>query len=82
MKARTSFNMKCAFCRNGMTEKAYTTVLLDKESTTMVFKNVPAQICINCGEEYISSDVNRAILNRAREESEKGVTLEMLRFAA
>jgi YgiT-type zinc finger domain-containing protein len=37
--------MKCAICRNGMTESGYTTVLLEKDYTTLVFKNVPAQIC-------------------------------------
>ncbi|MBF0103098.1 MAG: YgiT-type zinc finger protein, partial [Desulfobacterales bacterium] len=49
--------------------------------TTLVFKHVPAQICSNCGEEYISSEINSAILTRAREELHKGITLEMLRFA-
>ncbi len=57
--------MKCAICRNGMTESGYTTLLLEKGDTTLVFKNVPAQICSNCGEEYISSEINRAVLNRA-----------------
>ncbi len=74
--------MKCAICRNGTTENGYTTVLLERDDTTLVFKNVPAQICSNCGEEYISSEINRAILSRAREESDRGITLEMLRFAA
>ena len=74
--------MKCAICRNGITECGYTTVLLEKDDTTLVFKNVPAQICNNCGEEYISSEINRAILSRAREESDRGITLEMLCFAA
>jgi YgiT-type zinc finger domain-containing protein len=74
--------MKCAICRNGITESGFTTVLLEKGDTTLVFKNVPAQICSNCGEEYISSETNRVILSRAREESCRGITLEMLRFAA
>ena len=74
--------MKCTICRNGMTETGYATVLLEKDSTTLVFKNVPAQICANCGEEYISSEINRALLGRAREELGKGITLEMLSFAA
>jgi YgiT-type zinc finger domain-containing protein len=67
---------------NGVTENGFISILLEKEQTTFVFKNVPAQICSNCGEEYVSSEVNRAILNRALHEHGKGVTLEMLRFAA
>lgn len=74
--------MKCTICRNGMTETGYATVLLEKDSTTLVFKNVPAQICANCGEEYISSEINKAILSCAREELGRGITLEMLSFAA
>lgn len=72
--------MKCVICRNGITESGYTTVLLEKDDTTLVFKNVPAQICSNCGEEYISSEINRAIMSRARQESGRGITLEVLHF--
>jgi len=74
--------MKCAICRNGVTENGFVSVLLEKEDATFVFKNVPAQICSSCGEEYVSSEINRAILNRALRELGKGVALEMLRFAA
>lgn len=74
--------MKCAICRNGVTENGFISILLEKEQTTFVFKNVPAQICSNCGEEYVSSEVNRAILNQAAQEHGKGIALEMLRFAA
>ena len=46
--------MKCAICQNGKTEKGNTTVVLERDQTTLVYKNVPANICYNCGEEYIS----------------------------
>lgn len=74
--------MKCAICRNGRTEDSHTTVVLEKDQTTLVFKNVPAKICDNCGEEYISSEVNRALLRHAGKELNRGITLEMLNFAA
>jgi len=74
--------MKCAICRNGKTEKGFATVVLEKDETTLVFKLVPVDVCENCGEEYISSDVNTALLRRARKEFKRGVTLEMLNFAA
>nr|VFJ98669.1 MAG: YgiT-type zinc finger domain-containing protein [Candidatus Kentron sp. H]VFJ98916.1 MAG: YgiT-type zinc finger domain-containing protein [Candidatus Kentron sp. H]VFK03721.1 MAG: YgiT-type zinc finger domain-containing protein [Candidatus Kentron sp. H] len=73
--------MKCAICRNGNTEDGFATVLLEREETTLVFKQVPAGVCDNCGEEYISSSVNRALLQHAREELHRGATLEMLDFA-
>ena len=74
--------MKSAICRNGKTEDGYATVVLERDKTTLVFKYVPAKICDNCGEEYISSDVNKALLQHARKELNRGITLEMLDFAA
>ena len=74
--------MKCAICRNGNTEKGFTTVTLERDKTILVFKRIPANICNNCGEEYISSDVNRKLLNFARNEINRGITLELLEFAA
>ncbi len=74
--------MKCAICRNGITEEGYTTVVLERDQTTLVFKRVPAEICNNCGEEYISLEVNKALLRHTRKELNRCVTLEMLNFAA
>lgn len=74
--------MKCAICRNGKTTDGFATVVLEKGETTLVFRSVPAQICDNCGEEYISSGVNRVLLRQARGEWERGITLEILDFAA
>ena len=74
--------MKCAICRNGTTHAGYTTIILEKEQTLLIVKHVPAQICENCGEEYVSSDVNRTLLHHAQEEYERGVALELLNYAA
>lgn len=74
--------MRCAICRNGVTAEGFVTIVLEKEHTTLVFKKVPAMICDNCGEEYVSAEVNKALLRRAREELDRGVVLEMLNFAA
>jgi YgiT-type zinc finger domain-containing protein len=57
--------MKCAICRNGTTQNGYTSIVLERDETTLVFKQIPAQICDNCGEEYISSAVNKTLLEGA-----------------
>ncbi|WLE98129.1 MAG: YgiT-type zinc finger protein [Candidatus Electrothrix communis] len=41
-------------------------MLLEKDETTLVFNRVPSEICENCGEEYISSEINRALLGQAK----------------
>ncbi len=74
--------MKCAICRNGHTIEGHITVVLERDQSTLVFKNVPAEICENCGEEYVSADINRSLLQKAQEAVDRGVDLELLRFAA
>ena len=72
--------MKCAICNYGETQFGFTTIVLEKNGTTLLFRQVPAQICDTCGEEYISSETNQIILERATAEIDKGVSLELLNF--
>jgi YgiT-type zinc finger domain-containing protein len=74
--------MKCAICKNGDTCSGKTTIVLERDKTTLIFKDVPAEICENCGEEYFSSVVNNQLLQMANEAAKKGIDLEMLRYAA
>jgi len=74
--------MKCAICHKGYTVSGHITVVLERGKSTLVFKNVPAEICENCGEEYLSEDTNRELLKKAKEAADRGVDLELLRFAA
>jgi YgiT-type zinc finger domain-containing protein len=74
--------MKCAICKNGYTVEGNITVVLERDHSILVFKHVPAKICENCGEEYLSEETNRVLLKKAQEAAERGVDLELLRFAA
>jgi YgiT-type zinc finger domain-containing protein len=74
--------MRCAICRNGHTIEGHITVVLERGQSTLVFKNVPAKICENCGEEYLSQETNQTLLRKAKEAADRGVDLELLRFAA
>jgi len=74
--------MKCAICKNGETAPKKITVTLEREGTTLVIKDVPADVCTNCGEEYVSSKTNKELLQRANGSLAKGAELELLRFAA
>lgn len=81
-KGRGRDCMKCAICKNGTTKSDHITVTLDKDQTILVFKGVPAQVCDNCGEEYVSSGINRRLLELAGEAARRGVTLELMQYAA
>lgn len=45
--------MKCVICKQGENLLGTVTVTLERDGTTLVFKNVPAQVCENCGEAYV-----------------------------
>ena len=74
--------MKCVICRGGETQAGRITVVLERDETPLVYKNVPAEVCDNCGEEYLSAEINRKLLKQAEQAAERGVDLEMLRYAA
>ena len=45
--------MKSVICQFGETEPGTTTVTLTRGETTVAIRDVPAQICTTCGEEYV-----------------------------
>ncbi len=72
--------MKCMICKHGETKKGTTTVTLEKGSSTIVFKEVPAQICDNCGEKYIDEATTKELLNKAREIVKNGVEVDIRKY--
>jgi YgiT-type zinc finger domain-containing protein len=74
--------MRCAICKNGSTVDGRTTIVLDKDDIVLVFQEVPAKICDNCGEEYLSAETNRRLLHLAKDAKQRGVALELVKFAA
>ena len=74
--------MKCVICRQGDTAPGKVTVTLQRAETTIVFKDVPAEVCQNCGEFYLSETVTEKLLNRAEAAVKNGAELEILRYAA
>jgi YgiT-type zinc finger domain-containing protein len=67
-------------CKHGETKQGTTTVTLEKGSSTIVFKEVPAQICDNCGEKYIDEATTKGLLNKAREIMKNGVEVDIRKY--
>jgi len=42
--------MKCVICKHGETVDGFTSIILEKNGATIVFQQVPALVCDNCGE--------------------------------
>ncbi len=74
--------MKCVVCKHGETRQGYTTVTLERNGGALVVRKVPAQVCENCGEAYLSAEVTRSLLASARETLRAGVELDIREFAA
>lgn len=74
--------MKCVICKQGETHPGETTVTLNRGETTVIMKNVPAEICENCGEYYLSEEVARHVRERAEQAVRNGVEVEILSYAA
>jgi YgiT-type zinc finger domain-containing protein len=74
--------MKCGICGHDGTRVGTTTVTLEKNGTTVVIKDVPAEICENCGERYMSEQVTGQLLRQAKAAVEAGIELEVRSYAA
>ena len=74
--------MKCVICKQGQTHDGLATVTLERGRTTVVIKDVPAEVCENCGEYYLSEEVTEKVQNLAEQAFQHGVEIEVLRYAA
>ncbi len=74
--------MKCVICKQGELKAGKVTVTLERKGSTLVFKGVPAQVCPNCGEEYVDEDVSAKLLQRADELAKDGAQVDVREYAA
>ncbi len=74
--------MLCTLCKVGETAHGMTTVVLHRGDTALIIKQVPADVCTNCGEYYLSEAIADRVLRLSEEAVEKGTEVEILRFAA
>jgi YgiT-type zinc finger domain-containing protein len=74
--------MQCVICKQGETRPGTATVTLERGATTVVIKNVPAEVCENCGEYYLSEEMTDRVLAMAEAAVAQGAEIEVLRFAA
>ena len=63
--------MECVICKNGTTEQGFVTFTLER-------KNVPALVCKNCGDFYLTEETTQMLLNKASKTLDKGVKFEII----
>jgi YgiT-type zinc finger domain-containing protein len=66
-------NEPCIYCPTGHFEPGTTTITLERKGTTLVVKQVPAQVCWACGEALLSEDT----VDRLQDMMERTVEAEV-----
>ena len=74
--------MKCIICKKGSTKPGTTTITFERGCLTMVVKCVPAQVCPNCGEAYISEEITAKLLKDTEERANIGAQVEIRQYVA
>lgn len=74
--------MKCVICRHGETRTGAATVTLERDGATFVVRGVPARVCDNCGEEYVSERVAARLLRDAEVAAKSGARIQIREYAA
>jgi len=74
--------MKCVVCKHGETRPGTATLTLERDELTLVVKNVPAEVCANCGEEYLNEEVVSQLLDTAEAEARAGTQVDVREYRA
>lgn len=74
--------MKCVICKTGHTHPGTTTITLQGGSAIVVIRDVPAEICEDCGEYYLEEAVARRVYADADASLERRVEVEIQRYVA
>lgn len=74
--------MKCTICGHNETRHGTTTVTFERDGLTLVMKEVPAEICKNCGEDYVDEAVAHEIMVLADKMAESGAQVDIRRYVS
>ena len=55
---------------------------LSREQLILVVKGVPAQVCENCGEEYVDANTTARLLHTAEEAVQSGIQVDVRQYVA
>ena len=72
--------MKCLICKLDETQPGVTTVTLERGTLTLVIKDVPAQVCPNCGEAYVDETVTAELLRTAEQMAQAGAQVDVRHY--
>ena len=74
--------MKCVICKHSETVPGKTTVTLECEGFIYIVKDVPAQVCPNCGEDYVDEKITAELLKAAEQMVKSGTLVDIRHYQA
>lgn len=72
--------MRCVICGRGETRESRATLMFGRGGLTMALKDVPAEVCGNCGEEYVNESMVAAALGKAEQAACEGVQVAVREY--
>lgn len=72
--------MQCVICKIGTTQKDKASFTVEKDGAFLIFSNVDAQVCDNCGEAYFDVETAKQLQKKAEEEFKKGNKVELVKL--
>lgn len=68
--------MNCILCRQAELINGFTSIPFERDEFRLLIKNIPAQICPNCGEAIVEEEVAIRLLDKAESIFEQGMINE------
>ncbi len=72
--------MECTLCRVGTTQQGKVTITLERNESIVLIKDVPAEVCTNCGHYYLSEEITRLVMEKGNEAIPSGAELEVFKL--
>lgn len=72
--------MKCIVCKHGNTRAGTMTATLERGDTTIIVKQVPADVCDNCGEAYLNQEISGQLLKQAEKAVKEGIQVDVRKY--
>ncbi len=65
--------MNCIICRQSELIDGFTSILFERDEFRLLMRNVPAQVCPNCGEAIVGEDVTMQLIGKAQDAHAEGL---------
>jgi len=72
----------CSICKVGQLAPGTVTVTLERGTSIILLKNVPAQVCNNCSSYFLDAETTRLVLQKAENSGLNGAELEVIQMQA